>query len=79
MDSELRKAAGNGALGAPKKIWLDAWNDPVAGLSAYTSCVHTCNLMGDGDWRLVVADSDKKLKVPVDCLPQAAARSWAHH
>lgn len=43
--------------------WLDAWSDPVAGISAYTPCIHTCNLFGDGDWRLVVADHDRKLKV----------------
>lgn len=47
----------------PKQVWLDAWQDPVAGVSAYTSCVHTCNLFGDGDNRLVVADEDRKLKV----------------
>lgn len=43
--------------------WLDAWSDPVAGVSAFSSCIHTCNLFGDGDWRLIVADADKKLKV----------------
>lgn len=46
-----------------QKVWLEAWNDPVAGISAYTPCIHTCNLSGDGDWRLVVADEDRKLKV----------------
>ncbi|GBF90819.1 hypothetical protein Rsub_03673 [Raphidocelis subcapitata] len=47
----------------PRQLWLDAWADPVAGVNALTPCVHTCNLMGDGDWRLVVADADRKLKV----------------
>lgn len=46
-----------------KQLWLDAWNDPVAGISAYTPCIHACNLMGDGDYRLIVADGDRKLKV----------------
>jgi Ciliary BBSome complex subunit 1 len=46
-----------------KKLWLDAWADPVAGVQAFSSCVHTCNLYGDGEWRFVVADADKKLKV----------------
>ncbi|GAX73330.1 hypothetical protein CEUSTIGMA_g784.t1 [Chlamydomonas eustigma] len=46
-----------------KPLWLDAWNDPVAGISAYTSCICTCDLLGDGDFRLVVADQDRKLKV----------------
>lgn len=45
-----------------RQTWLDAWSDPVADVRAYSSCVHTCNLMGDGDWRLVVADAAKKLK-----------------
>lgn len=46
-----------------KQLWLDAWVDPVAGVKAFSTCIHTCNLYGDGDWRLVVADSDKKIKV----------------
>ena len=24
-----------------KSLWLDAWNDPVAGISAYSPCIHT--------------------------------------
>ena len=59
-----------GVGGAPQQqqdraLWLDAWSDPVAGISAYTPCIHTCNLSGDGEWRLVVADDDRKLKVCV--------------
>ncbi|GIL48849.1 hypothetical protein Vafri_5272 [Volvox africanus] len=46
-----------------KSVWLEAFNDPVAGITAYTPCVHTCNLFGDGDNRLVIADEDRKLKV----------------
>ncbi len=54
----------NASGGTPKvSVWLEAWSDPVAGLCAYTPCVHTCNLFGDNDWRLVVADEDRKLKV----------------
>ncbi|GIL69347.1 hypothetical protein Vretimale_13465 [Volvox reticuliferus] len=48
---------------ALKSVWLEAFNDPVAGITAYTPCVHTCNLFGDGDNRLVIADEDRKLKV----------------
>lgn len=44
------------------QFWLDAYQDPVAGLRALASNVHTCDLSGDGDWRLVVAGLDKKLK-----------------
>lgn len=49
-------------LPSVKSVWLDAFNDPVAGISAYTPCVHTCNLFGDGENRLVIADEDRKLK-----------------
>lgn len=48
---------------ASKQLWLDAWSDPLAQLKAFSPCVHACNLSGDGDWRLVVADAEKKLKV----------------
>jgi Bardet-Biedl syndrome 1 protein len=58
---QTRTASGGGDPLRP--LWLDAWSDPVAGLSAFSGCMHTCNLFGDGDWRLVVADADKKLKV----------------
>lgn len=46
-----------------KPIWLEAWSDPLAGIKAYTPCVHTCNLDGDGEWRLIVGDMRKSLKV----------------
>lgn len=39
--------------------------DPVANLQAYSQCVKTCDAFGDGDWVLVVANLDKKLKVRV--------------
>ncbi|WIA09492.1 hypothetical protein OEZ85_008892 [Tetradesmus obliquus] len=58
-----RGAKASSGRGTAKQLWLDAWADPVAGLNAFTNCIHTCNLYGDGDWRLVVADADKKIKV----------------
>lgn len=39
-----------------------ALQDPVANLQAYSACVKTCDALGDGDWLLVVANLDKKLK-----------------
>ena len=51
------------ALGSATKQWLDAHFDPLAGVKAFSSCLHTCDLYGDGDWRLAVAGLDKKLKV----------------
>lgn len=54
------------AEGAEKRqtaVWLDAWTDPVAGVSSFGSCVLTADLEGDGDWRLLIATPQKKLKV----------------
>ena len=35
----------------------------MANTTAYSSCVATADLAGDSEWRLVVAGSDKKMKV----------------
>eukprot|EP00899_Mesostigma_viride_P012791 jgi/Mesvir1/21512/Mv03955-RA.1 len=51
------------APAARKNIWLDAWHDPVANIQAYNACVTTADLFGDGEYRLLVAGADKKLKV----------------
>lgn len=65
-------ARAGSEAGAPRALWLDAWCDPVAGAATLCGCVATCNLFGDGDWRLVVADvAEKKLKARA-CAPVAA-------
>eukprot|EP00276_Gloeochaete_wittrockiana_P008473 CAMPEP_0184664068 /NCGR_PEP_ID=MMETSP0308-20130426/51076_1 /TAXON_ID=38269 /ORGANISM="Gloeochaete witrockiana, Strain SAG 46.84" /LENGTH=592 /DNA_ID=CAMNT_0027107225 /DNA_START=108 /DNA_END=1886 /DNA_ORIENTATION=+ len=46
-----------------QSVWLNAWHDPVAGIKTYTSCVRMADLNGDGDWKLLIADLDRKLKV----------------
>ena len=46
-----------------KSIFLHAWHDPVAGLKAFTPCVRMCDLSGDSEAKLLVASSDKKLKI----------------
>ena len=38
-----------------ERVWLDAWYDPVANLSAYSGCVRLSDLHGDGDHKLLVA------------------------
>lgn len=43
--------------------WLHAWHDPVANLSAFSSCVRLADINADGEYKLLVADGDKKLKV----------------
>ena len=51
------------ARARPADPWLHAWHDPVAGLSTPPSCVRLADLDGDGEAKLLVADSDKKLKI----------------
>ena len=52
-----------GPPNAGQGFWLNAHHDPVASLKTFSTCLHTCDLYGDGDWRLAVAGLDKKLKV----------------
>lgn len=47
----------------PKKYWLSAWNDPMAGLSCYSACIRFADLEGDGNYSLLCATLDKKLKI----------------
>ena len=58
-------------LTAGQGSWLSAHHDPVASLKTFSTCLHTCDLYGDGDWRLAVAGLDKKLKVDTLTLPSA--------
>jgi len=46
-----------------RSVWLHAWHDPVAGLKAFTPCVRMCDLSGDNESKLLVASSDRKLKI----------------
>jgi Bardet-Biedl syndrome 1 protein len=43
--------------------WLQAFHDPVAGLKCFGQAIRFVDLAGDGDFRLIVADLDKRLKV----------------
>jgi len=46
-----------------RKVWLHAWHDPVSNLKAFCSCVRLADLNGDGDSKLLVGCSDRKLKI----------------
>ena len=48
-------------------LWLNAHRDAIASLRVLAGCVNTCDLLADGDWRLIVAGLDKKLKVNASC------------
>jgi len=46
-----------------KKFWLSAWTDPMAGLDCYSECIRFADLDGDGNYSLLCATRDHKLKV----------------
>ena len=48
---------------APPDVWLQAFHDPVAGLRVFSQSLRLVDLSGDGDFRLLAADLDRKLKV----------------
>merc|ERR1719321_2013031 len=63
-------AAGNGPAGneeeaeKPKKSpWLDAWHDPVAGMSAFSSFMCLADLHADGDHRLIMVDLKRCIRI----------------
>ena len=58
---------------AQPQTWLNAHFDPVAGLNAFTGHMQTCDLYGDGDWRLAVADLSQQLKV---CCRRICSHWW---
>jgi len=51
------------AAAAPPDVWLQAFHDPVAGLRVFGQSLRLVDLGGDGDFRLLAADLDRKLKV----------------
>ena len=60
---EVMKAARATEERQARSVWLHAWHDPVAGLKAFTPCVRMCDLAGDNESKLLVASSDRKLKI----------------
>jgi len=44
-------------------VWLDAWEHPVADIHAYSRCMALANVAGDNDYRLLVANENKRLKI----------------
>lgn len=46
-----------------KSPWLDAWHDPVAGMSAFSSFMCLADLHADGDHRLIMTDLKKRIRI----------------
>jgi Bardet-Biedl syndrome 1 protein len=46
-----------------KSPWLDAWHDPVAGMSAFSSFMCLSDLHADGDHRLIMVDLKKRIRI----------------
>ncbi|KAL9653887.1 hypothetical protein ABK040_012946 [Willaertia magna] len=40
-------------------IWINAWYDPLAGVSSFSSCIALSDINGDGDFKLITATSNK--------------------
>jgi len=47
-----------------KPLWLNAWYDPLSNIHSISECMIQCDLNGDGDYKLCIADQiEKKLKI----------------
>lgn len=63
MAAEPKAAPAAAAPGGDPNAWLHAWYDPVAGLKTLSQCLRFADVGADGDYRLLVADQDRKMKV----------------
>ena len=61
--AQMKKEKSREKRKKKKKFWLSAWNDPMANLACYGSCIRFADLDGDGNYSLLCATQDKKLKV----------------
>lgn len=66
-DNEQHDTPASGGETSTKKVakspWLSAYHNSVAGIRAYSNCMALVDVYGDGDAKLVVADSDRRLKM----------------
>mmetsp|Transcript_16762 Transcript_16762/g.42090 ORF Transcript_16762/g.42090 Transcript_16762/m.42090 type:complete len:590 (-) Transcript_16762:163-1932(-) len=64
MDTSSLVRDANAPVASPAQdVWLHAWMDPVAGVQSASQCMCYADLNGDGDFKLLIADYEKKLKV----------------
>jgi len=60
---DLPKISSALAAKANSKFWLNAWQDSMANVHAYTSCVRFADVQGNGDYHLLVATVNSELKI----------------
>lgn len=48
---------------ARKSPWLDAWHDPVAGMTCFSSFMSLSDLHADGDHRLIMVDLKRRIRI----------------
>jgi len=41
--------------------WISAWKNPVSGISAHSRCICLADIKNDGDYRLLIANDNRKL------------------
>jgi Bardet-Biedl syndrome 1 protein len=46
-----------------KSPWLDAWHDPVAGMTCFSSFMCLADLHADGDHRLIMVDMKRRIRI----------------
>lgn len=56
-------SAGAKAAEEEKKFWLNAYKDHLAGVKCFSSCIELADVNGDGDFKLIIADAQRRLKV----------------
>ncbi|ORC92042.1 putative Bardet-Biedl syndrome 1 protein [Trypanosoma theileri] len=49
--------------GKEKKFWIYAFRDHLAGLQCFSNCIVVADIKGNGDYKLVIADGSRRLKV----------------
>ncbi|KEG11372.1 putative Bardet-Biedl syndrome 1 protein [Trypanosoma grayi] len=49
--------------GKKQKFWLYAFRDHLAGIQAFPNCVDVADIYGDGDYKLIVADGSRRIKM----------------
>lgn len=77
LSSTLSRSEQRALRQKTEGVWLNAYTDPVAGLRAMSPCVRLADTNSDGEYRLLVADLDRKLKVFKGTLCLSTALSFS--